>query len=375
MACPASVRHNAGKPNISTEYAAEGSAAHELGARCLQTFTMPHEYAGQTIRVEPNFEFEVDDEMIEAVDVYVRYVRSLLEIPHTTLTVEKAFSLEIFDPRFFGRNDAAVYNARTKTLYVVDYKHGRGKGVSVENNAQLKYYALGALLTLDAPVEKIVLSIVQPRFGDGEPCEWTTDCNSLLGFAAELIEAAKATDDPNAPFVTGDEQCLFCAGAATCPARIAEAYETAGAVFDKAGAMTLSDPADIGDNHMAVLLERAQRIEDWVSAVRARAHAMAEEGRPPAGWKLVDKRARRKWMIDDAALPAALAERGITGDAQYTRKLVSPAQAESLIGKAAFKKKFGSDMVDSVSSGTVLAPIDDPRPAAGAKRDADALFR
>jgi len=45
----------------------------------------------------------------------------------------------------------------------------------------------------------------------------------------------------------------------------------------------------------------------------------------------------------------------------YTKKLISPAQAEKLLKKS--KQELPAELVVSVSSGSTLAPESDPRPA------------
>jgi hypothetical protein len=70
------------------------------------------------------------------------------------------------------------------------------------------------------------------------------------------------------------------------------------------------------------------------------------------GFKLVAKRGTRQWVNDQVA-------KDLLGDKAYESKLISVAQAEKIIGK----KNFPADVAVSVSSGSTLAPEDDPRPA------------
>lgn len=374
MACPGSVRlsREAGK-GAASQFAAEGTAAHEIGFLALDQGQPVEAFLGKTVKVG-EYEFEVDEEMAEAVSVYVDYVFNLYNGKGDP-SFEQKFHLSLYDERLFGKNDACVYVYATKTLHVIDYKHGKGVKVDAFNNSQLKYYAIGALMNLQHPCEKVVCTIVQPRVGVEAISSWATTPIELTAFAQELIDAANLTDDPNAPLVVGDKQCLFCPAAAICPAREKEAYETADALFGDDGGMELATPPElVGENYLPVVLERAKRIEDWVAAVRARAHQLAVEGRPPQGYKLVDKQARRKWMADEETVLAKLQSHGLKGDDLYTKKVLSPAQAEKKIGKKKFETYFGKEIVDAVSSGTVLMPVDDHRPAVISNRNPDALF-
>jgi len=79
LACPGSVRLSYGIEDKQTIFAAEGSAAHELAEMCLRkNFAPAADFIGETIIVG-NHTFEVDEEMAEAVQLYVDTVRALYE--------------------------------------------------------------------------------------------------------------------------------------------------------------------------------------------------------------------------------------------------------------------------------------------------------
>jgi hypothetical protein len=46
-------------------------------------------------------------------------------------------------------------------------------------------------------------------------------------------------------------------------------------------------------------LNSADLIQDWLNAVRAYAHSQAEMGVSIPGYQLVDKRATRRWTIEE----------------------------------------------------------------------------
>src|SRR5688572_4731642 len=76
--CPGSIRMSAGEGSSETEYAAEGTCAHEIAAECLRFGRDALDYEGTEHKVG-KFEFVVDEEMIEGVQLYVDHVRSLIE--------------------------------------------------------------------------------------------------------------------------------------------------------------------------------------------------------------------------------------------------------------------------------------------------------
>jgi len=134
-------------------------------------------------------------------------------------------------PGLFGTCDCIAYSSKMRQLIVVDYKHGSGHYVEVEENDQLRYYGLGALLTVgDLKVDTVRLVIVQPRCPrkDGVIHEWECFFTDMIDFAMELSNKAKATEDPKAPLKEGS-WCWFCPAVGFCPEqhkkRLAKAQE------------------------------------------------------------------------------------------------------------------------------------------------------
>ena len=62
--CPASVELCAALPDSSSEFAAEGTMAHEVRAMCLDFGLEPHDFVGHPFIVD-GFKFVWTDEMAE----------------------------------------------------------------------------------------------------------------------------------------------------------------------------------------------------------------------------------------------------------------------------------------------------------------------
>lgn len=128
--------------------------------------------------------------------------------------------------------------------------------------------------------------------------------------------------------------------------------------------MSAKTPAPHGivqmtDDELAALLDKLEVIEPLIAAVRDLAHDRLEKGRQIPGWKLVAKRATRKWKDEQAAWQTIVAKRPDASRFQVTT-VMSPAQAEKAGGKD-FYRDVLAPLVEAVSSGTTLAPTDDPR--------------
>jgi hypothetical protein len=357
--CPGSVRLASGLPNPSSEYAAEGTRAHETAEALLRQPTIIHApditLGGIVEREKLLAQWEQED--LDAILVYVDYVRDLRWHGGEMFELERRLDLGAVWPNMFGTADC-IHLSPDGVLTVVDFKFGRGVPVEVADNPQLLYYAVGAALAYhNHPVKKIRVVVVQPRchHPDGPIRSHDYEPADLMDFIALLRERAAETEKPDAPLNPG-AWCRFCLAAPTCPALQAVALETA-----------KLDHEDATTDELAEALGKVDVVETWCKRVREEAIRRARAGTPPTGYKLVATRATRKWKDESTALGDMLADFG--EDVAYERKLRSPAQVEKLIGKKAFCDY--ADLVESKSSGVTLVTLDDPRPPVAASVEDD----
>ena len=343
--CPGSVALSEGIVSESSAYAEEGTEAHELGATWLKG-------NGKTPECD-------DDEMLDNVRVYVDYVFGLLG-SRCKLFVEHGFDLSDVYPGAYGTNDAAVYDGVNKILHVIDLKYGAGIYVSARNNPQLRYYALGALLELQKEgheVETVVMTIVQPRCTtiEGAARSETIDAIDLMEFAADLVMYAKRTAEPNAPLKAGDH-CRFCPAIIKCP----EVQNVKQLVAKSEFAKTTPAEGSVPPDELAKALKAIPILEALVKRIDAYAYQEARAGRSVPGYKLVEKRANRKW-INETEVSLFLGGLKVGDDDIFEPKKVrTPAQMEKkLPSHYSMLEKF----VTKESSGLVLVPIEDKRPA------------
>lgn len=346
--CPGSVKASEGMPNHSSKYAEEGTTAHDVAAKIL----LGQDLTKLMLVQDPDEAAFVSDEMLEAVEVYVTAFKEAAR--GGGYMVEERFDLSSLHPGLFGTSDGVIYHEDTKELEVWDYKHGAGIAVDVENNPQLMYYGLGALMKTKVPCKTVKLVVCQPRLphSDGPIRSWTLSTNDLIEFAADLIDYAKATEDPNAPRKSGDH-CRFCPAAPLCPTLHEVAIQGAKTDFLPA---TTYDPAKL-----AATLAILPAIKAWAKSVEAFAFAEAEHGRIAPGYKLVAKRASRKWKNEDDAKNFIALELGLDdADVLKPSVLRSPAQIEALLKTKADKQALEL-LVIKESSGSTLAPDSDKR--------------
>ena len=353
-ACPGSVRLSQGVEKQESEYAKEGTAAHMVAERMIRG-----ERAPKYIEVSDST-FEVDGDMLDAVKVYVSYVSSHAK-PAWQHWNERKFHLKEYHPDLFGTSDHILYNPKDKHLVVVDYKHGQGIAVEASYdgipNSQLMYYGLGALHVLKIPIKTVDLVIVQPRcfHPDGPIRKVSVSPLELVDFAADLISDAKETENPNAKLSAGSH-CRFCPAAHKCPE-----IKNISAVAVKSPFSNLQpgfdfqyDPAELSQ-----ALNQLDTMESYIKAVREFAYREAAQGRCPPGFKLVAKRANRKWNHEDGALKFVTDILGVDVDLVTSTKFKSVAQLEKVVSTAAFERL--QPFITQESSGQTLVPISDNR--------------
>ena len=356
MACPGSLKAEERFPDESSPFAELGTAAHELGEHCLE-----NNIEDVALCIGGSFnDHIVDDNMATAVQTYVNFVRATeAEEAPALLRLEQRFSLEDLDPPMpmFGTSDCTIYGKETGNLWIIDYKHGQGVAVDVEDNAQLKYYALGAVLKIGnkAPINQVHTAIVQPRAShrDGSIRTYSYTKDEILDFGTDLIDAAHAALAPDAPLIAGDH-CKFCKAAGVCSALRGNALAVA---QDEFGAIKSVD--DLTPEEIGAYMDKLPLVEEWIKSLRRHAHTMLEAGTSVPGFKLVEKRPTRRWKNQEELLDWAASE-NLEDEEIFEKKIKSPAQIEKVVGK----KNVPSALIMSVSTGLSMVPDTDRRPPA-----------
>lgn len=363
--CPGSVLATKDMPDTPSTYAVEGTAAHTLSEWVRRENKPASEWLGTTIRVtrgNAHWDVEVDEEMVDSVQEFVDKVN---EYPGMEL-IEARVSYEQFIPGGFGTLDSAKLTSNL--VRVTDFKHGQGVKKYAKDNPQLMLYAVG----VDAlhgwvydSWDKVVLAISQPRLDHYD--EWETSLSSIAEWMREVaVPAAKAALSPGAPFKAG-EHCQFCKIKATCKVRAQSVFEAAVGDFHDLDSATsrvenlaITVPL-MSNEEVAKALAAWSWIEKWGEALKHYAMKEVMEGRAVGDFKIVAGRGERRWSKTETEVVEALIALGAKKEKLYSvPKLVSPAQAEKVVGK---KQLSGlDDLVTKLKGKPTLVPGSDPRP-------------
>lgn len=380
IACPGSIQMAEGIEENFSVFAAEGTAAHMLAERCLASGTDAAHFRDYTIKTAagkgktwlfaprqeetPDGEtsFLVDAEMVDGVQVYLDVCNNLAA-ESEEFEIEQRLDISSLVPRCYGTGDAIAYRSSpTRRVTIVDLKYGKGVAVEVEENEQELTYAAGVAQRYhNRGIDEVELVIVQPRAShrDGPVRRWATDVVGLYEHVFALQHAALAVDQPNAPLVAG-AHCKFCKAAAVCPALRDAALAVIDARTSNGKIIGMSDPRIVPFADWKVEQGNINLVKQWAKSREEYAHAESVRGRPPQGSKLVDKRATRKWD-DETVAVETLRMFDLPDDVIYETTLRSPAQLEKELPVK--DRKIIGDLATAKSNGTVIAPIDDPRPA------------
>ena len=380
--CPGSVALCEKAPKqVESSYAQQGTAAHEL---IEKYFTAPANnlpdldlYVG--LPAENGYEYTQED--VDSVKEFIAVVEDYRAEAKFILHAEAKFQLDCIFPDLRGTADIVLVASDMSRLVVLDYKHGMGVPVEVEDNHQLLYYALGAInyvcekhgqdlmLGWGGVFQKVDLVVVQPRckHPNGIARAWSVSSDRLDAFAEELLAAVKATQEKNAPLKTGDH-CRWCAARGICPAQRDASFAVAKTDFSvEQGAPPAPELLAVED--IAKILKAIPTMESWIKAVEAQALFLLQSGKEVPGFKLVQKKANWKWK-DEAAAAEELSLYLSENELYEPKSLLSPAKVEKLLKK---DKKVLEDLVEIPNTGTTIAPEYDKREPV--KFDAAADFK
>ena len=340
--CPASVALVAKMPpKPSSKYADEGTLLHNAIAEVLEKQLPPEAMLGFKYKDLVLTQELLDNKLLPALTL-------LNEIdPHAEMqfAVESEVDFGDYLPGVFGSADL-IGRIDNKAI-VLDWKFGSGVIVNAEENYQGMFYAAAAMRTDKTKwafegATEVEIIIVQPP----EMRRWVTTPQRIAEFEMQLALAVKEAGRKEARMESGSH-CRWCAAKPTCPLMT-------GAVARS----TQIALKNLKPELIAIYLQQADILEDWIKDLRELAHQMLEAEVAVPGFKLVAKRAIRQWANEHEAA-IALSTKGISPHKPL--EVITPAQAEKLLGKSG--KDTIKDLVVAVSSGSTLVPESDPRPA------------
>ena len=386
-ACPPSFLLNEMLPDRNSVDSAHGTAAHYVADKCLKADKDAEVFAGCRVAVGPKgectllhekralkddeMEFDVDDEMVNGVQLYLDLCREPegdhfyeVRVDHTDWCPDKDEHGEPLGQQF-GTADHVCCAPRV--LYVDDLKYGKGVKVFAKGNKQALKYALGTWKEYDwiYGFEKVVIRIIQPRLDHVDVWELTVD--EMLEWGAQIKADLTKVFDPKAAFGPGEKQCKFCKVSGRCKPQEVFIHSITALAFDDESKDGLAPP-DFANNPNILTFDEME--EAWrmlpllklrMEAIETRVRNALMDEEPFPGLKLVEGNTHRKWHSEKKA-QAWLKKHGVPQAKLYKKKFASPAEAERLLPAAAHKELTEANLFFKPRGGPVIADAQDKRP-------------
>lgn len=345
--CPGSIRAEevCGIKDKKSDYAKYGTKGHELAELCLTQQKDASEFIGKFLP-ECNEE-PVDNEMAEYVQIYLDYVRQF----KGAIMVEQRVDFSPWAKDGFGTSDTIIIN--DDTLTIVDLKMGKGVRVDAEDNTQGILYALGAINDFGGilDIKTVTIHIVQPRLD--HVSEWSLTYDELMKWGERIKQAADLALTEDAPRNAGEKQCQWCKAKGTCPELYKQAELALSCQFDD---LSLTNPDQLSDEQLQNALNAKKLILRWLDAVEDVVSDRLLNGGTLEGFKVVEGRSNRAW-VDEQVAATHLIE--ALGSELYTRKIITPTQAEKLLGKKNAALLDG--LVTKPQGAPTVVPVSDKR--------------
>ena len=344
--CPPSAIKCAAAPNHSSEYARQGTAAHELCQFKVE------KALGRNVR-DPTEDLDYyDEEMEDCAEQYCSYVLEQLaeakrHCKDPMIFVEQRLDFSRWVPEGFGTGDCVI--VADDILQIIDYKHGVGVLVDADMNPQMLCYALGAVELFDGiyDIHKVQTTIFQPRRSNISTFELSKD--ELLRWADEVLApAARLAYQGEGEYKAGDH-CQFCSVKASCRKRAEYNLELAKYDF--------AMPSELTTEEIDVIIGKADELVSWANDIKEYALQQALSGTDFPNYKVVAGRSITRYT-DEAAVADAVTKLGLE---PYEKKLLGITAMRSLLGKRQFEEVLGSLTVKPPGKPT-LVPRSDKRP-------------
>ena len=347
LECPPSAKLCSEQEDRASPYAKQGTDCHELCAYLVE------KELGKDVNAPTENLSYYDQEMQDCAESYCSFVLEQIEeakkhCPDPQVLIEQRLDFSRWVENGFGTGDCVI--VADDVLQIIDYKHGLGVLVSAEKNPQMMCYALGALELFDGiyDINFIQMTIFQPRRENVSTCNITKE--ELLSWADDILKpTAELAYEGKGEFKAGDH-CQFCKVKATCRKRAEYNLELAQYDFEM--------PPTLEETEVAAILPKIDSLISWATDIKEYALQQALSGTHYDGFKVVEGRANRKY-IDDDAVAFAVKDAGFD---PYEKKLLGITAMTALMGKKKFEEVLGK-YITKPQGKPALVPESDKRPA------------
>ena len=344
--CPPSARLCESYNDKGSNYAAEGTDAHELCEYKLR----------QALGIEAKDPTEnltwFNEEMADCASGYAAYILEQVEAAKQNcadpvVLIEQRVDFSRWVESGFGTADCIII--ADGTLQICDYKHGLGVLVSAEKNPQMQCYALGALELFDGiyDIDTVLMTIYQPRRDNISTYELSKD--EICRWADEVLKPTADLAFAGDGYFLCGEWCGFCKAKHDCRARADANTELARYDFKL--------PPLLTDEEVEEILTRVDDLVAWATDIKEYALQQAISGKEWNGWKLVEGRSNRRYTNETEVADAVSS----AGFDPYDHKVLGITAMQKLLGKSRFDELLAA-YIEKPQGKPTLVPESDKRP-------------
>ena len=366
LSCPPSARLEEAVEEQSSEYAKEGSFAHELAELYLAQdlgLTEKSEFNKRLkeLRQNPFYSEELDAYVKIYLDFAIEKINEArARTRDAVVLLEMKLDYSTWVPEGFGTGDLVLVT--DDVLEVIDFKFGRGIQIGAEDNPQMRLYALGALSQFGClyEVNTVRMTIVQPRLDSISTDEMAV--KELVDWGEKMVKPiADLAFKGEGEFKAGGH-CRFCRVRATCRARAEMNMKLA--CYD------FKEPPLLTDEEIVEVLDAADEYMKWISDLQGYALDQAvNSGKKWPGYKLVEGRSYRRYK-DQGKVAEALIAAGYKEDEIYEKVLLGITKMERAVGRKEFNELLVG-LIEKPPGKAKLAPESDKRPAVKSTAEID----
>lgn len=362
LKCPPSAVASEAYNDEGSEFAAEGTLAHEAAELVAR-----ERLAGRKPDLV-NYEGwaeGTDREMIEHAHAYADYIQEHIKDDNAVVLLEQRVDFSTWVPDGFGTCDCIIIQG--DTLTIIDYKYGVGVPVSAMDNPQMRLYALGALndFGFAYDVEKVETHIFQPRINNISDDQLTAA--ELLTWGEKVVKPIAEKAAKGKGTYKAGEHCKFCPHAGRCRTLTKTCTE-----YVETHSLRVAVPV-LAPHEVAEVLAMEPLVALWLKRVKAQALSTMLDGGEIPGYKLVEgKLGNRKWT-DELQVAEALKAAGYSQEDYTETKLLSPAAMDKALGKKKAAELLAG-LTDRAAGAPTIAEASDKRPTYNRLAEAQADF-
>jgi hypothetical protein len=342
-------------PDDTNLPAAQGTLFHSFAEMCVEFGFQPEDFPTDNTFIVDGHEVVYDDEMVEGMQEGLAYIEDNFQGDDWIVLVENRVKIEpwTLEEGGFGTSDLCAISVMHRRIVVFDWKYGL-VGVSPKKNEQLIIYGLGCWETFarkmfggDAKNIQVDIVVEQPRAPGGGGL-WQTTMLTLLKFGKDIKDKAALTYGDNPPRIAGSTQCKYCKASVDCD----EWAEFNISVFDilpeemdenieMGSPPKMPNSKFLTPERRSFLILHIDVMKKWVEKLTTQAMEDYEADLPVPNLKIVlGRRGIRAYRPGEEKDAKKYLVKRLGHKKAHTEKILSPAQAEKLIGKPEFAKQL-----------------------------------